>query len=495
MLEHKEEMNRKQSVRKEGKAVIMGGSMAGLFAARVLSDLYEEVVIVDRDEFPEEPVNRAGTPQANHPHRLLQRGKVLLEELFPGYNDDLLRNGAFSREGKTVHFTNQYGTLEMPETEKDMGFSRALFEWVIRQRVAGLANVRLLPRHEVTGLQSNADPTSVTGIYVKERGKTGEGEVLAADLVVDASGRSSKIVHWLEALGYEVPEAERLKVSLGYSTRHYKLPAHHADRWSVIFVDGIPGKQIGTGVLGTIENQIAEVSLYSAGGAYYPTTDADQYGQEAAKLLNPLLAEVLKELEPIDNPRGYRVAECFRHHFEQMESWPSGLFVMGDAFCNFDPIYGQGMTVAAIEAELLGACLQEQRLQPKRNFELDVFAQMQKAIEPAWWLSAVADLRWSGVEYSGPASREGIAFAQQFFNLYLGQAIGKGHGHLLEKYYDVTGMMISLRELMNADTIASVLAADDTGVGLRLKSEYFGGDDNGQSWEKKLEQMIPMLKL
>ncbi|MFE5321977.1 NAD(P)/FAD-dependent oxidoreductase [Paenibacillus sp. NPDC056579] len=489
MVISKEERN----VRKEGKAIIMGGSMAGLLTARVLSDLFEDVVIVDRDEFPDEPVNRAGTPHANHPHRLLQRGKVIFEELFPGYTDELHRNGAFAREGKTVHFTNQYGTLEMPETEKDMGFSRALFEWVIRQRISALANVRFLPRHEVSGLQSSADGTSVTGVYVRERGKTGEAEALVADLVVDASGRSSKVVPWLQSLGYEVPEAERLKVSLGYSTRHYKLSAQHADRWSVILVDAVPAKKIGTGALGTIENQIAEVSLYCAGGEAYPTTDADRYEEEAARLLSPVLADVLKELEPVGNPRGYRVPECFRQHFEQMSSWPSGLFVLGDAFCNFDPIYGQGMTIAAIEAQLLGKCLQEQRCKPKRNFELDVFAQIQKAIEPAWWMSLVADLRWSGVEYSGPASKKGIAFAQQYFDLYLGNAVGSGNGQLLEKYYDVTGMMISLREIMNPETIVQVLALDETGEAQRLSAEFFG--EEGKAMEKELERLIPLLAM
>jgi 2-polyprenyl-6-methoxyphenol hydroxylase-like FAD-dependent oxidoreductase len=476
------------STHKMEKALVIGGGIAGLLAARVLSSRYEEVLIVERDEFPERPVNRPGVPQAYHPHRLLPPGKMILEKLFPGYTEELLAHGAFLRENKTVHLIYPQGSIELPE-DRDVGSSRALFEWVMRQRIQQLANVHFLSMQEVTGLLTTPDQTRVTGVHLRERSQSGQRQTVMADLVVDASGRSSKLIRWLNALGYGVPEAERIKVSLGYSTRHYKIPPHLVNQWSVIFIESDPARGIANGVLGVIENNIAEMVLARAGGESYPTTDGDEYVKEVAKLLSPKIAEVLPELEPLDEPRGYRVPESFRYHFEAMPRWPAGLLVMGDALCNFDPVYGQGITVAAIEAEILVACLDDQYLRPRPEFERIVLQQMQDAIESAWWLSAVADLRWSGVEYTGSQPLKGVTFTQKYLNLVLKQAFGEGNMALLEKYFMVTGLVISPRELINAEMVNSVLEADASSEAQQLRDEFFGKD--GRSMEEILDQMLP----
>ncbi|QNV57061.1 Putative epoxidase LasC [Paenibacillus polymyxa E681] len=202
-------------------------------------------------------------------------------------------------------------------------------------------------------------------------------------------------------MGLEVPEPERLKVHLGYSTRYYRVSPHIKEKWGTIASEAQPAKGIGTGMLAYIEDNMAQTLLFSAGGAHYPSTNPEEYEKEMLALATPMLAEAVKELEPINVPRGYRTPESVRQHFEQMEDWPSGLLVAGDAFCNFDPIHGQGMTVAAIEAEMLDICLSEQRHTSQPNFERKVLQRMQEAIEPAWWLSSVADLRWNGVTHVG----------------------------------------------------------------------------------------------
>jgi hypothetical protein len=242
-------------------------------------------------------------------------------------------------------------------------------------------------------------------------------------------------------------------------------------------------------VLSQIEDNIAEVTLYYAGGEYYPTTDGNDYEEEANKLLSPLIAEVLQGLEPISEPRGYRVPECVRNHFEQMERWPVGLLVLGDALCNFDPIFGQGMTVAAIEAEILATCLLEQRSNPQPDFERGVLQRMQDAIEPAWWLSAVADLRWSGVEYAGPYPLKGIEFTQKYFDLYLHQVFGQHNMHFFEQYYMMTSLLISPREVLSAEMVNAVLAAAGSAQAKQLRDEFLRVD--GQSLEEKLDQLIP----
>lgn len=477
------------NIAKSGKALVIGGSMAGMMTARVLSDFFAEVTIVDRDEFPEKPENRAGTPQAFHPHRWLPRGKIIMEKLFPSYTAELLANGAFSREGKILCLTGPYGTVETTDFA-DAGCSRALFEWVLRQRIKQIPNVRIISRQEVTSLQFTPDGTKVTGLHLRDRDNLANQTTLSADLVIDASGRTSKLPKWLVENGYTLPPIERLEVSLGYSTRHYKFPPHLADKWSAMLVEADPAAGIGTGAFGTIENGIAEMALYRAGGASYPTTDAARYEEEAGQLLTPAVAEVLRELEPLEAPRGFRVPECVRWHFEQAEKWPSGLLALGDAVCHFDPVFGQGMTVAAIEAEILGNCLAEQLSNPQPDFELAVFAKMQAAIEPAWWLCVGMDLRWAGVKYHGPLPMEGFEFAQRFLDLYLKQAYGP-MPQLFEQFYTMTGLLMSPREIFNPAFVENILAASHPDEVSRFRADFLSG---GQTLQEVIDRIIPSFK-
>lgn len=450
-----------------GKALILGGGIAGLFTATVLSKHYEEVIITDRDEFPAGPETRAGTPQAYHPHRFLERGKMIVERWFPGITEELLQQGAHPRGQKSVKMTNRYGTLEMPDGP-NAGCSRALLEWTLRNRVIQMPNVTFLPKLAAQELLHDADKNTVTGVMFRDK-SVKESTLLQmnANLVVDASGRGSKLADWLQNLGYAIPEAEKLHVSLGYSTRHYRVPEEIQAVWSTILNDGDPSLGIGTAVFNPIENQLAEVVLYRAGGDSYPTTDHQLYHQEAQNLFGATIGDLLQQLEPVSNPRGYRIEECVRQHFEQMEDWPSGLLVLGDAFCSFDPIFGQGMTVAAIQADTLDQCLQSMRNEVLLEEEFERFAllKIQSAIEPAWWLSAAADLRWPGVTYEGHLSAQGFSFAQRLFDICQELAYGHNDMAVFEQYMMVTGLFASPQDLFNADYITALVNADRSGKG------------------------------
>lgn len=466
------------------RAIIIGGGIGGLMSARVLSEYYGEVLIVDKDDFPEIPENRSGTPQDFQPHRLTPRGSMIMNRLFPGFNDELLAQGAPSSLNKMAHLSNPYGSHAMPNAEDEATFSRALLEWVFRERVKGIPNVRILPKQDVIGLLTNSERTIVTGITIIDRGQSRLQKTLEADLVLDSSGRSSKLVAWLQNLGYTVPKPDILKVSLGYSTRHYQIPSHLADKWDVIRVDGNPSKNEFTGVFSTVEGNRAEMLLWGAGGCF-PPTNAQDFEQTVARLADPLIAEVLKELKPLTSPRAYRISELNRQHFEQMVQWPSGLLVIGDAFCNFDPIYGLGMTMAAVEVETLEQCLIEQRTNPSPNFENKVLQTLQNVVEPAWWLNCVSDLQWSGVEYVGqPLS--GIDFVQKYFNVFLQEATTKRNFEQFLLYWGVNSLLFSPRVMINEQMISSVLT-DASSADKQWFSAFL--QERGQTLEEYLDQL------
>ncbi|WP_051620480.1 FAD-dependent oxidoreductase [Paenibacillus sp. UNC451MF] len=476
------------TVQKKGTAVIIGGSIAGLLTARVVSDYYEEVLIIDKDQFPEQPEDRNGTPQAFHPHRFTQRGKMITARLFPGYEDDLLAQGSPSSLNKTIHNTNPHGSMVGKYPRNDIKFSRAVLEWVLRKRVNQITNVRFFPNHDVIHLVSNSDHTTVTGIQVRERRHQGQQSTLAADMVFDASGRSSKLSAWLEEMGYDVPTPDFLKVDLGYSTRRYKLPSHltHlADEWDAIVMAGQPTNGTFAGCFSFIENNVAEMLLYRPGG-HFPPTDAQEFEQAIAGLPNPIISDILQQLEPLTPPRGFRVPKLYRQHYERMQQWPAGLLVLGDAFCIYDPIFGQGMTVAAIEAEALEGCLKQHWNEPQPHFEQRVLQKIQEVIEPAWWLNCANDLQWEGVEYISAEPLKEISWGQKYMDLYLKHATTTQDWKLYGLYWAVNTLSISPSEIMKPQMVTTVLNASEEGKQLLAELNLYGN-----SLEETLEQLLP----
>lgn len=235
----------------------------------MLSDYYDEVCIIERDELPSEPANRQGVPQSFHPHRVLPRGGLILEHYFPGYNDELVALGAIPSHEEKFMIANRYGTLvnmaNAASSFKIASSSRALLEWVLRQRVQNIDHISFLTSTEVTGLMASEDQRLITGVYTKERGRDNREAMLAADMVIDAAGRSSKLIRWLDQIGLSVPEPEVLKVSLGYSTRYYKIPSSIQNDWGTVITESDPVQGIRAGMLWRIENDIAGLLLFNAG--------------------------------------------------------------------------------------------------------------------------------------------------------------------------------------------------------------------------------------
>ncbi|MBM6384912.1 NAD(P)/FAD-dependent oxidoreductase [Paenibacillus sp. FSL K6-2862] len=474
------------------RAIVIGGGIAGLLAAKVLSNCYTEVVVVDRDHFSEEPESRSGTPQAFQPHRLTPRCSLILNRFFPGLMDELIKKGAYSTRGKTTHLLSPYGKMTSVEHSHNASFSRALFEWVIRQYIQDIQNVSLLGLNEVVHLHASEDRSKVTGIIVRER-ISGERKqyTMTADLIVDTSGQFSKTVQWLSELGYEVPQSERLKISLGYSTRRYRIPGGRKEELDVIRLEGDPLKTTHAAAFSIIENDIAEMVLWNLNGQY-PSNDPALFEQDIRHLGCPLLNEVLEGLEPIGLPRGFRVSELSRQHFEQMQQWPTGLLVMGDAFCQLDPVYGQGMTLAAMEAEILETSLRHQLIHLQPSFEIDVHQKMQNCIEVAWWLNVVSDLRWKGVEYVGTKPIQGLQFAQNYLEHVLQVSTEQTNYEIFGLYWLVNSLFLSPSELFNVEMVTALLAAGGSGEAKQRLDHWMKESD--EPLEERLERLLPSFK-
>ncbi|MFI6996137.1 FAD-dependent oxidoreductase [Nocardia sp. NPDC050175] len=454
------------------KAVVIGGGIAGLLTARALSDHYAEVVVLDRDGEPGAGVRRPGVPQSFHLHQMLPRGEVILEQLFPGFLDDVLRLGAFPLTEGTLTWINRYGAMTMPAPEQGAVYSRGLVEQAIRARVASIINVHFVYGQTVVELCADDERTRITGVQCRYGSRSEHTNTLSADLVVDASGRSSKLPQWLSALGYGVPPDEVVTSGIGYSTRYYRVPARpNVPTLLVIENDCTTGNPAG-GVLKRIEGDVWSTCLTGIGG-HYPPTDATGFDQGLTELIDPGLAEALRDAEPLTAPRGFRIPVCVRRHYERMERWPAGLLALGDALSTVDPIYGQGMTVAAIQAESIAACLGEY---DGPGFERDALERIQRASYPAWWLSSLEDLRWPGVEHTGGRPFKNVALLHKYFDLALERMTQQFTGTsafdpTFLSYFALTGLLVSPSEVVNGTMLEALLRGESTEAQQAIRAE------------------------
>ncbi len=382
-----------------GHAVVIGGSMAGLLAARVLADHYPRVTVVDRDRFPQGPEPRKGLPQARHVHVLLYHGQECLEAMFPGLQQELEQNGAphvdwlqdarwFSFGGWAPRVTSSY--ISHP-------CSRDLLEWIIRRRLAALSRVSFVEEQEVIDLIANPDHTRIEGLILRSRAHPEQTSRLAADLLVDASGRDSRTPRWLAELGYPPPAETLVNSFLGYATRIYRKPAVDLP-WKSLLVRGTPPEEKRGGVINPIEGERWMVTLAGAGRDYPPTDEAG-FLEFARSLPEPILFEAIRDAEALSGVVGYRKTENRWHHFEQMKSWPANWIVLGDAVCAFNPVYGQGMTAAA-----MGALLLDKRLRaaapggPGGGFAHRFQVELAKIIQGPWLMATGDDYRYRETE-------------------------------------------------------------------------------------------------
>lgn len=388
-------------------ALVVGGSMAGLLAARVLSDHFDRVTIVERDRFPSAPEYRAGVPQSRHLHVLLGRGLLLLEQHFPGIDAALLDRGAMVLEWPwdMLWLTSAGWSRRFHTGSTIVCASRELLEWCVRDRVSAIGNVRFLEEHDAIGLLATDEKTRVTGVQLRHRGapdaEPASTGALAADLVVDASGRHSRAPQWLEELGYDPPAETVVNSFLGYASRYYVRSAAADRDWKAMLLLSKPPSHMRGGGLFPIEGD-RWIATLTGMGRDYPPTDEDGFLSFARSLRSPVLYEAIRDAEPLSPIRGYQRTENRLRHFERLERWPERFVVLGDAACAFNPVYGQGMTIAAQGATVLDDCLREQRSKHSGGDLVGLSRRFQQQLARtnavAWLLATGEDRRYPTTE-------------------------------------------------------------------------------------------------
>jgi 2-polyprenyl-6-methoxyphenol hydroxylase-like FAD-dependent oxidoreductase len=442
------------------RAVVLGASLAGLLAARVLADAYAQVTVLDRDQLPETPRHRRGVPHGRHIHALAARGQQALEELFPGLTTELVTHGA--PVGNLLTDARLYlGGHRLRQTDTGLVLlcaSRPFLEAHVRARVRALPNVTLLDRCDVVGLATTPDGRRVTGARVLRRADHSAEELLGAELVVDASGRGSRTPAWLQALGYPRPEPEQVRIGLGYATRTYRLAPDALDGDLAVLQAAIP-RHPRTGALQALEGDRWMLTLAGILGDH-PPTDPDGFLAFARSLQFPDIYEAIRDGEPLDDPVGFRFPASVRHRYERLARFPDGFLVMGDAVCSFNPIYGQGMSVAALEALTLRRHLQGGSAPPPRRWLRDLARQ----VDVPWDMSAGGDLVFPGVQGRRTAK-------VRLVSAYLARlhAAAAHDAHLASAFIRVAGLVAPPQSLLRPGVVLRVLrngrglAADSPG--------------------------------
>jgi 2-polyprenyl-6-methoxyphenol hydroxylase-like FAD-dependent oxidoreductase len=383
-------------------AVVIGAGMAGLTAAQAISRHFGKVTVIERDVLPAEAAPRTGTPQAQHAHMLLAGGLKALQILFPGFEQDLAEVGAVKvRTGKDIR-------LERPGFDpfpiRDLGLnvfcmSRPLLEAVTRRRVQQTPNINICVRSRVTSLVASRDAMRIEG--VRYDGEDGAA-VVEADPVVDASGRCGLTLQALEELSLQKPETTEIGIDQAYASTIVERPLDHNAEWlGNIVLPSAPASSRGA-FLFPIEKQRW---LISVGGNHgdAPPGDREGFIDFLKSLRTSTIYDAVKDARPLTDIVRYQLPCSTRRHFERLESFPAGLLATGDALCRFNPVFGQGMSVAAQEAVILDRLLTEGV--PMERLARDFFAAIQGTIATPWGV-AVSDFVYPATRGVRPADIE-----------------------------------------------------------------------------------------
>lgn len=362
------------------RAVVIGGSMAGLATARVLADHVDEVTVLERERLVDVAEPRGHIPQGRHVHALLDSGLDRLEGWFPGLTASLHRQGALLIDG-TNTIWHQAGGYRVQGWwgGQAVTMTRPLLETEIRCRVRALERVTI------------EDGVRVDGLLIVDGRVTGvvaQGEERAADLVVDCSGRNSRIAHDLADRGVLVPLLSRVVVDIGYTTRMFRRRPGDVPG-SCVVIAATPPLSVRGGIALGVEGDRWQVTLAGMHGDV-PPDDPDAWAAFARSLPSPVIGDLIANCEAMGALTTYRYPSSQRRHYERVRNLLPGFVTLGDALSSFNPVYGQGMSVAALQAEALGEVLATRGLDDPR-LPADFHRRAAKIVDIPWSIAAGAD--------------------------------------------------------------------------------------------------------
>lgn len=377
-------------------ALVIGASIAGLLAARILSDYFGQVTVIEQDQLSGAVQTRKGAPQGQHIHLLTNKGANIINEFFPNLFQELATNGAMAIDPTNDFHWFHFGKwkLQFPGPLRISAQSRPLLEYHIRQRVLARSNVRILDGCKVTGfIGEQADSPGIRGIQLRRHAQN--EEYIHTNLIVDASGRGSQTPRWLENLGHPAVEETVIRIGVGYASRMYRRP-DTSFNWKVLGIYANPPETKRLGYLFPVEGNTWIVTLSGYLHDHPPVDDAG-FLEFARSLPVPDLYHVIKDATPLGPIAVHKFPTDRWRHYER-SPLPDGLVVLGDAACSFNPIYGQGMTVAALGVQTLRDCLQQQqRKGTMAGFPRSFQKELAKVIAGPWQFTTGEDFRYPEV--------------------------------------------------------------------------------------------------
>ena len=388
-------------------AVVLGGSIAGLCAARALSRHFRHVTVVERDRLPIGPAHRTGVPQSQHVHALLLRGLLELDKLFPGIEQELVESGARRMDlgSEFAHFTDWGWAPRARIAVEPLTVSRVVLESVVRARLLrDVRNLTVLDEVRATGLltERQGGRLCVRGVTTDRAGSL----ELRADLVVDASGRNSKCLDWLGAHGVTEPPRETVDAFAGYASRFYELAPDDTRWWRGMLIDPKAPDQRRWGLLMPVEHGRHVLTLGGLNRDYPP---GDEQGFQAflAGLRSPVLAREIAAAKPVSPIHTHRALYNRARHFERWSESVGGFVALGDSAIAFNAYHGQGMSMAALAATTLGETCADTRAFDSFQLCRRFHALQWKRLRYAWDMATGMDLEWPETEGARP---RGYAF-------------------------------------------------------------------------------------